>query len=60
MVCWPRKEPDEEVIHIHGNGDVIFPIENIDNCLIVEGGTHIMLLNKGKLVSEKIIEAIQQ
>lgn len=55
MVCWKRKEPSGEVVHIHGDGDIIFPIKNIDDCLIIEGGTHIMLLNKGKQVSEKLL-----
>lgn len=58
MVCWNRKVPDKEVVHIHGDKDIIFPIKNIMNCVIVEGGTHIMLLNKGKQVSEKILAAV--
>ncbi len=58
MVKWQREEPMEEVVHIHGDSDVVFPIKNIDDCVKLEGGTHIMLLNKGKLVSEKLIEII--
>jgi hypothetical protein len=60
MVCWQPTVPNEEIIHIHGDGDVIFPIKNIKNCLVIEGGTHIMLLNKGSQVSKIIIEAISQ
>ena len=58
MVCWERKTPAKEVVHIHGDGDIIFPIKNIEECLIIEGGTHIMLLNKGKKVSEKLVAVI--
>jgi pimeloyl-ACP methyl ester carboxylesterase len=58
MVCWDRKEPSDKVVHIHGDMDIIFPIKYLKNCVVVEGGTHIMLLNKGKQVSEKIIAAI--
>tara|TARA_R100001369_G_scaffold91337_2_gene132368 strand:+ start:541 stop:1203 length:663 start_codon:yes stop_codon:yes gene_type:complete len=58
MVKWQREEPMEEVVHIHGDSDVVFPIKNIDDCVKLEGGTHIMLLNKGKQVSEKLIEII--
>ncbi|MDX1462673.1 MAG: alpha/beta hydrolase [Marinirhabdus sp.] len=58
MVTWPRKEPDDTIVHIHGSGDIIFPVKNIENCTLVEGGTHIMLLNKGQEVSKKIVEAI--
>ncbi|HBY68697.1 MAG TPA: alpha/beta hydrolase [Flavobacteriaceae bacterium] len=58
MVKWQREEPMEEVVHIHGDSDVVFPIKNIDDCIKLEGGTHIMLLNKGKQVSQKLIEII--
>ncbi|QIE60763.1 alpha/beta hydrolase [Rasiella rasia] len=58
MVCWRRRQPDKDVVHIHGNGDIIFPIKNIENCMVIDGGTHIMLLNKGSKVSEKIIEVL--
>lgn len=58
MVQWQRKEPLEQVVHIHGNKDVVFPIKNINDCITLEGGTHIMLLDKGKKVSERLIEII--
>lgn len=58
MVQWQREEPLENVVHIHGDKDVVFPIKNIDDCVMLEGGTHIMLLNKGKQVSKKLIEII--
>ncbi len=58
MVCWQPKKPVGEVIHIHGDADIIFPIKNIDSCEVIAGGTHIMLLNKGSKVSKKIIEVI--
>ncbi|MAN58648.1 MAG: alpha/beta hydrolase [Flavobacteriaceae bacterium] len=58
MVTWQRKEPLPNVLHIHGDEDIVFPIKKIENCIIVEGGTHVMLLNKGKLISEKLIEII--
>lgn len=60
MVCWQRKEPLRNIIHIHGDNDIIFPIKNISDCVVLEGGTHIMLLDKGSQVSEKIIAAIEE
>lgn len=59
MVCWNRKKPDAEVIHIHGDKDIIFPIKNISNCEILHGGTHIMLLNRGKELSKKLRSVIE-
>jgi pimeloyl-ACP methyl ester carboxylesterase len=59
MVCWDRKEADPSVIHIHGDSDIVFPIKYIKDCQVIEGGTHIMLLDKGKLISQKLLEVIE-
>jgi len=57
MVCWDREEEVSGVVHIHGNNDFVFPIKNINGARIVEGGTHVMILNKGSVVS-KLLENI--
>lgn len=46
MVCWNRDKADENVIHIHGDKDFVFPLDKIKNCIVIEGGTHIMILNR--------------
>ena len=48
VILWGRTAVDENVIHIHGDADEIFPIKYIRNCIVVKGGTHIMILNKYK------------
>jgi pimeloyl-ACP methyl ester carboxylesterase len=60
MITWRRKEAVPGVIHLHGESDLIFPIKNIENCISIKGGTHIMLLNKGKELTDKITELIDQ
>ena len=60
MITWDRKLVIPSVIHLHGDSDVIFPIKNINNCISIKGGTHIMLLNKGREVSDKIMELVEQ
>lgn len=54
MILWNRTEADKSVIHIHGDTDEIFPIKNIKNCIIVKGGTHIMILSKYKWFNENL------
>lgn len=58
MVCWDREEIDTNVNHIHGNADMVFPIKYIKKATIIKGGTHIMLLNKAKAVSQTIVDII--
>ena len=58
VVLWERTVADENVIHIHGDADAIFPIKNIQNCIVVEGGTHIMILNKYKWLNENLPKII--
>ncbi len=46
VVLWNRSVADENVIHIHGNKDRMFPIQNMKNCITLEGGTHVMIFTK--------------
>lgn len=56
MVNWKRRGPLENVIHIHGDRDRVFPIKNIHGCEVISGGTHIMILNRGREISQKLLE----
>jgi pimeloyl-ACP methyl ester carboxylesterase len=48
VILWDRTEIVNNVIHIHGDADEVFPIKNIQKCIVVKGGTHIMILSKFK------------
>jgi pimeloyl-ACP methyl ester carboxylesterase len=54
VICWDRDKIDEKVIHIHGDQDDVFPIKYINSCIVVKGGTHIMILNKYKWLNENL------
>ena len=54
VILWDRTVADEKVIHIHGDMDDVFPIKYIKNCVVVKGGTHIMILNKYKWLNENL------
>lgn len=58
MILWDRAKEDKKVIHIHGDADAIFPIKNIQNCIVVKGGTHIMILSKYKWFNENLPKII--
>ena len=58
VLLWKRSVPDDKVIHIHGDEDMVFPIKHIKNCIVVKGGTHIMIVNKHKWLSENLPKII--
>lgn len=55
VVCWQQREPRPVATHIHGTADEIFPIQNLQGDHIkVEGGTHIMVVNRYKWFNENL------
>jgi len=54
VVSWNQDKSDPNLVHIHGDRDIIFPIENIKTCVMVEGGTHIMILNKYRWLNKNL------
>lgn len=54
IINWERKEIDEEIIHIHGESDEVFPLRHIKNCIKVKGGTHIMIITKYRWLNENL------
>ncbi len=54
IINWDRKEIDEEIIHIHGDADEVFPPKYIKNFIPVKGGTHIMILSKYRWMNENL------
>ena len=60
IICWERVDVDPKVIHIHGDADSVFPISNIKNCIIINRGTHIMIVNRYKWFNENLQKIILQ
>lgn len=60
MLCWRQEEPIKGIIHIHGDEDLVFPIKNIKNCIVIPKGTHIMILNKYKWFNKHLPELITE
>lgn len=60
VILWSRTKIDEDIIHIHGDADAVFPIQNIKNAIIIKGGTHIMIINKYKWLNENLPKIIKE
>jgi pimeloyl-ACP methyl ester carboxylesterase len=58
VVLWDRVVVDQNVIHIHGDADDVFPIKNISNCIVIKGGTHILILMKSKWLNTNLPKII--
>ncbi|WP_248723888.1 alpha/beta hydrolase [Seonamhaeicola sp. ML3] len=58
MVNWQQEEPPTGIVHIHGDNDAVFPISNIEDCIVVPGGTHIMIINKYKWFNAHLVDII--
>lgn len=59
VLYWEQIKPLENVLHIHGTDDAIFSYKYIKNCIPVENGTHIMIINKAKTISKIISESLK-
>ena len=60
MVTWSRMEKIENVVHIHGDNDMVFPVKYIKDHRVIKGGTHIMILNKGREISQMLLEIFEE
>lgn len=58
VILWNCETANHKIIHIHGDNDDVFPIKYIQNCIVVNGGTHIMILNKYKWLNENLPKII--
>jgi pimeloyl-ACP methyl ester carboxylesterase len=58
VILWERTVIDPDVVHIHGDADDVFPIKYIKDCIVVTGGTHVMILNKYRWLNTNLPQII--
>jgi len=49
---WNRLDYNRKIIHIHGDNDHTIPARNVTCDFLVEGGSHMMVLTEGELISD--------
>ena len=59
IINWSQEEPLPNTIHIHGDKDLVFPQQHIQDCIVLKGGTHIMIINKYKWFNENLPKLIK-
>jgi pimeloyl-ACP methyl ester carboxylesterase len=58
ILHWEEDRISDEIVHIHGTRDEIFPIRHVKDCIPVEGGTHAMIITKAKRISTLIRKSL--
>ncbi|ARV08877.1 alpha/beta hydrolase [Winogradskyella sp. PC-19] len=58
VVCWDEEEANPDAIYIHGDKDFVFPHSCEGDCIVIKGGTHIMIINKYKWFNENLPKLI--
>jgi len=54
IVNWKQEEPPPGLVHIHGEKDAVFSIQQIKNCIPVKNGTHTMIIHRYKWFNERL------
>ena len=58
IINWQRETYNPNIIHIHGDKDNTIPIKNVKPSLIVEDGSHMMALTKGRKIGKLILKEL--
>ena len=59
VLCWSQDEPNPNAIYINGDNDSVFPHSCAGACIVIKGGTHIMIINKHKWFNENLPKLIE-
>lgn len=54
IVNWQNNVPMGKFVHYHGDQDLVFPFSKIENAVKIEGGTHLMVVQKAWKLNELI------
>lgn len=59
VIHWKNEEVPDNILHIHGTRDSIFPDYYVKDAVLIEGGTHFMIVNRAKEISKIIRKELQ-
>ncbi|QLG43934.1 alpha/beta hydrolase family protein [Costertonia aggregata] len=54
LVNWKQTKYPKNLVHIQGEQDAVFPINNIEACTKVKKGTHTMIIHRAKWFNEHL------
>ena len=59
LIEWKQSKPIDNIIHIHGSKDLIFPTNFLSNYIELPRGDHAMILKRAEWISKKIPKLIE-
>ncbi|PIF01307.1 MAG: alpha/beta hydrolase [Maribacter sp.] len=60
IVNWKQAQYPKNLVHIHGDKDVVFPIGYIKDCIPVKNGTHTMIIHRARWFNEHLPTIIRE
>ena len=57
---WKQNKPVDNIIHIHGSKDLIFPTNLLSDYIELPGGDHAMILKRAEWINKKIPKLIEE
>lgn len=58
VVNWKNDWQPDQLVHIHGDKDKIFPVKKLQHTHIIKDGTHMMIYNRAKEIGQYIGEKL--
>ena len=58
VIHWHNEEVPDNLVHIHGTSDRIFPSFYVHKAIWIKGGSHFMAVNRAKEISKIILKEI--
>ena len=59
LIEWKQSKPIDNIIHIHGSKDLIFPTNFLNDYIELPRGDHAMILKRAEWISKKIPKLIE-
>ena len=59
LLNWNQENTLNDITHIHGDSDHIFPIKYINNSIVIKKGTHEMIITRAKWFNENLVKIIE-
>lgn len=60
VLHWKQNNNLENILHIHGTSDGVFPVKHIKGYIKIEEGTHVMVITRAKQIVKLIEEEINK